>query len=485
MRRGQRHRLVALPLALIALLTAMPMTSANATGVKAAVVEVPSSNLTGVLSEVPVSSLGLSNAEVGALLGELDGGVLGTQTSALTTLVGTLLSGNPEATLGELTEEVQEDPVLALLLSLAGKSLTPEQVLVGLSPTELSTLLANFTEGADAAKVEQVLASLAAGEGVGGEEAVALHSILAGLIGGLSGEELGKLREDLAALPTGLSSEELAVLDPAQLAAVVDGLFATATPTQLQPVVADLLGSLSWGAGTTSALAQTLGVPLETLAGALGESAQGGFSTLPVVSGTVGNTGQVMGLVDRARGLALSLLSPEGEPSEEGEEEGGAGGGGNGGGSGGSGGGSGGSGASGGSGGSGAGGSGSGVPAGGLTLTVTLPGVAPAPAAIGSRGVSPKPPTKLKLVSWRRHGRVAMIVLQAPGAGILKLKGRGVRSTTVHLRQGGRVTLTATLSRARMAALQRGHRHLKVRLQATFKPTKGASSKVTATIPFI
>ncbi|HEV3070314.1 MAG TPA: hypothetical protein VGY76_02675 [Solirubrobacteraceae bacterium] len=472
MRPGQRRRFAALPLALIALLTAMPISSANATGMKAAVVEVPSSSLTGVLSGVPVSSLGLSNAEVGTLLGGLDGGVLGTQTSTLTTLVGSLLAGNPNATLGELTKKVQENPVLALLL--AGKSLTPEKIVLGLSPEQLSTLLANFTEGANAAKVEQVLASLAAGGSLGGEEALALKSILTGLTGALSGEGLSKLREDLAGLPTGLSSGELAALDPAHLAAVVDGLFATATPTQLQPVVADLLGSLSWGTGTTGTLAQTLGVPLETLAGALGETAKGSFSTLPVVSGAVGSSGQVMGLVDRARGLALGLLGPEGESGGSGGGGAGKGGGG----------GSGGNGAGGGSGGSGVGGSsGGGTPGGGLTLTVTLPGSTPASAA-GSRGTSPKTLAKLKLVSWRRRGRVARIVLQAPGAGTLKLTGRGIRSTTVHLRQGGRVTLTATLSRASMAALQHGHRHLKVRLQATFTPTKGTSSKVTAVIPF-
>jgi hypothetical protein len=207
-----------------------------------------------------------------------------------------------------------------------------------------------------------------------------------------------------------------------------------------------------------------------------------------------------MGLVDRARGLALGLLGAEGEGGGSGEGGGGKGGGGGSGGNG-AGGGPGGNGVGGngvggngvggngvggnGVGGNGVGGSnGGGMPGGGLTLTVTLPGPAPACAA-GSRGVSPKALAKLKLVSWRRRGRVATIILEAPGAGTLRLLGRGIRSTTVHLRQGGRVTLTATLSRVRMAALQRGHRHLKVRLQATFTPTKGASSKVTAIVPFV
>jgi hypothetical protein len=469
----RRLTMAALPLALTALLTAMPMTSANATGMKSAVVQVPSGNLTGVLSGMPVSSLGLSNAEIGALLGELDGGTLGTQTGALTTLVGALLAGNRQATLGELTEAVQEDPVLGLLLTLAGQSLTPGEVLAGLSPEELTTLLGSFTEGADATRVEQVLASLAAGEGLSGEEAAALQSILGGLTSALTPQGLGQLREDLAGLPTGVSAEELAALNPVQLAEVVDQLFTTATPTQLQPVVADLLGGLTWGAGTTSSLAQALGLPLETLAGALGESAQGGFSALPVVSGQVGNTGQVMGLVDRARGLALGLLAPEGEggEGEGGNGVGGSGSGGNGAG-----------GASGGNGSGGNGGSSGGVPAGGLTLTVTLPSLPS--AAANPRSAPSKPLAKLKLLGWHRRGRVATIVLQVPAAGTLRLSGRGVRSTSAHLRHSGRVTLTATLSRARMAALRRGHRRLKVHLEATFKPTAGASSRVTATVPF-
>src|ERR1700686_3413602 len=131
-RPWQRCQLVALPLTLIVLLISIPTTSADASGVKAAVVQVPSGSLTSVLAGVPVSSLGLSNAEVGALLDELDGGVLCAQTGALTTLVGTLLSGNPQATLAELTKKVQEDPVLGLLLTLANKSLTPEALMAGL-----------------------------------------------------------------------------------------------------------------------------------------------------------------------------------------------------------------------------------------------------------------------------------------------------------------------------------------------------------------
>jgi hypothetical protein len=489
MRCGQRRRVVAaLPVALIALLMTVSTGSASAgtarpqtAGIQAAVVEVPNEGLTGVLSGVPVSDLGLTNAQLGTLLSGLGGGGLIGQAGPLTTLVGTLLSGNSQATLSQLVSEVNGNPVLHLLL---GGNLTEQQVVEGLTPEQLQALLGNFVEGAGASEVEQVLASLA-GSGLSGQQLTALQSIVGTLTAGLSAEGLASLRQDLEGLPTGLSPAELAQLSPAQLAETVVGLFGSATPSQLQPVVAALVGDLTWGTGTTSSLAQTLGVPLETLAGTLGESAQGGFSTMPVLSGTVGSTGQVMGLVDRARGLAVGILGPEAEEGAGegagGEGSGGSGSeGGNGSGSGTGGSGAGGTSGAGGNGGTGAGGNG--APAGGTTVTLVLPAT-PSTTGAGSHSATAKV-TKLKLVSWRRHGRVATVVLQVPAAGILTLNGHGVRATTAHLREGGRVTLTATLTKARMAAVRRGHGRLKVRLKATFKPAKGASSSIALTIPF-
>ncbi len=496
MRRGRRPPITAaLLVALTALLIAIPSTSAlaqsatpNTAAMKSAVVEVPNGDLPEVIAGLPVSQLGLSNAEVGALLGTLDSGVLGGKAGVLTTLVGTLLSGNPQATVGELTEEVQEDPALRLLLTLAGKTIDPEQVVAGLSTEQLSTLLNNFTASAQATQIEHVLASLAGGEGVSGANAAALQSIIADLVGVLGPEGLTKLREDLGSLPTGLSSEQLSGLSPQGLAETITQLFATATPTQLQPVLSDLLGNISWGAGTTGSLAQTLSVPLETLAGVLGESSGGTFSTLPVVLGEVGSTGNDLGLVHVARGLVVGLLGPEeAEETKGGEGSGGSGGNGGEGSSGSSGaGGNGGAGGGSNAGSNGAGGSGAGdgTTASGLTVEVTLPSSAPASTAAGSRSVTSKPTTRLKLLSWRRHGRVVTVVLLAPAAGTLKLSGRGVRSTSVHLRAGGRVTLTATLSKARTASLRRKHRQLKVRLKATFKPSIGASSSTAVTVPF-
>src|ERR1700689_4005590 len=254
MRRGWRRRVVAaLPVALIALPIAVPGGSAYARtaapqtgGVSAAVVEVPTGGLASVLAGVPVGDLGLSNSQLGTLLSGLGGGALSGQSATLTTLASTLLGGDSQATLGQLAGAVNGNPVLHLLL---GSNLTAGQLLAGLSSEELQTLLAHFTEGAGAGEVEQVLASLAGGS-LSGEQQAALKSILGARASGLSVEGLANLRHSLEGLPTGLSSAELAQLSPAQLAETAVALFGSAPPAQLQPVLADLLGELSWGAGT-------------------------------------------------------------------------------------------------------------------------------------------------------------------------------------------------------------------------------------------
>jgi hypothetical protein len=514
--RLRRHTLATLSAGLVALLIAVPTATAAppsarsprqrvaphlvAPNVKASLVEIPVTDISksGLLSTLPVADIGLTEAQLGTLLSGLAGNALHGQATALTAVVSSLLAGEHSATLGELVSKVQNDPVLGLLLTLAGKSLTPEEVLAGLSPTELATFLGNLTEGSTPAQVQQLLANLA-GSAVGGEELAALHAIVAALTQGLSSEGLAQLRTDLAKLPTGLSEGELDLLDPTQLAEVLDGLLGTATPIQLTPVIGDLLGGLTWGTGTASSLAEGLGVPVSTLASTLGETGSEGFSGLPVLTSELGSSGQVMGLVDRTRGLALGVLGLEEgqgegaggeEPAGEGAGEGGSGGSGSGsGGSGGSGSGGSGSGPGGsGAGGSGSGGSGgaggSGLPEGGLTVTLTLP-AAPAAASTGAASHSAaQAVAKIKVLSHRVRGRVATVQFQAPSAGTLVLSGRGVRTTATKLHQGGHVTLTATLSKARMASLQRGHRHLRVLLKAAFKPTKGSSSSATATVIF-
>jgi hypothetical protein len=419
-----------------------------------------------------------------------------------------LVTPNVKASLVEVPVGDLSSSGLLSTLSLGGLAgglgLTPEELLGELSPEALTTFLGHLTEGATPTQIQQLLAGLAGGT-VGGEELLALHAIVGALTQGLSTEGLAQLRTDLAKLPTGLSEGELDSLSTTQLAEVIDGLFSTASSSQLAPVVGDLLGGLAWGASTTGALAEGLGVPVSTLASDLGEAGSGGFASLPVLTSEVGSTGNVVGLVDRAHGLALGLLDLE-EGQGEGEETPGGGGAGEGGsgeetGSGGSGSGSGGSGGSGsgsgsggsnpggaGAGGTGSGGSGgaggNGLPAGGLTVTVTLPATSAGTTTGAPSRSTAAAATKIKVLSYRVRGRVATIQFSAPSAGTLVLSGPGVRITTAKLRQGGRVTLTATLSKVRMASLQGAHRRLRVPLKATFKPVAGSSSSATATVTF-
>jgi hypothetical protein len=397
-------------------------------------------------------------------------------------------------------------------LSLGGLlGLTPTEALGLLSPEALAKLLAQITEGATPAQLQQLLAGLA-GSGLSGEELAALHTIVGALTQALSAEGLAQLRTQLAKLPTGLSEGELNLLGAPELAQVVDGLLGSATPTQLSPVVGALLGGLSWGTGTAGSLAQGLGVPVTTLESALGEAGSGSLTSVPVLTSQLGSNGQVMGLVDRTRGLALGLLAPEEQPgggegsggSGSGSGSGGSGSGGSGSGSGGSGSGSGGSGSGAGGSGPGTGGAGSGAgagpggsdsgfggsggagaggtPGGTLTVTFTLP---PASSAAGAGARTPASrASKIKVLGHRVRGRVATILLQAPAAGRLVLSGPGVRTTTVKVPRAGRMTLTASLSAARLASLRRAHGRLRVRLKLAFRTTAGARTSATVAVVF-
>ncbi len=277
--------------------------------VHTALVEVPIGDLDGLLADVPVSDLGLSNAQLASLLASAGGSGLSGQTTALTTLLSSLLGVNPNATLGELSATLQSNPILGPLLALADKELTPTTIAAALSPEQLATLLANLTAGAEGSQLARLLSGLAGT--LTPEQSATLQTILGALTAELSGEGLATLRTALAALPTGLSDEALAALTPAQLAGVVDGLFATAAPSQLEPVVTSLLSGLTLGSGTAGSLATALGVPVQTLASTLGETGGEGFAGLPTLTGTLPRSGQVMGLLDRTRDLAVGLLTLE------------------------------------------------------------------------------------------------------------------------------------------------------------------------------
>jgi hypothetical protein len=128
---------------LVALLSMMPVSSALAQSsvahsqtspaLSTSLVEIPAEDLSPVLSTLPVSDLGLSNAELVSLLAGLEGGALAGLSGTVATVASNLLSGNPSATLAQLTSAVQGNGVLAAILALAGVTVTPEGIWAQLS----------------------------------------------------------------------------------------------------------------------------------------------------------------------------------------------------------------------------------------------------------------------------------------------------------------------------------------------------------------
>jgi hypothetical protein len=493
-----RLTLATLSASLVVLLAALPPASAPAAvhttaspndasiGLSTSLLEIPEGGLTPVLATLPVSDLGLTNAELAVLLTGLEGGALSGLGGTVTPIVSSLLSGNPTATLGQLASALDGNGVLAAVLALAGVTVTPGAVLQALGPAQLSAFLTHVTDGLDSEQMAKLLSGFAGT--VNAEQLTSLQTILGGLVEALPQASLSQLRSDLHELPGGLSEAELSQLDPAQLATLLSEAFGTASASQLTPVVSDVLGGLTWNPSTTSSLANTLGVPLETLAGDLGESAQGAFAQAPAVTSELGG-GQVAGVLAKTRGLAFGLLKPVTEGVEEaagggsggsGGQEGGAGG--SGGQSGEAGGGQGGSGGSAGVGGAGGNG-GSGAP-GGTTLVLeqaapggpstTPPAVITAARSVKASGV--------RVVSHRVRGGVVVLVLQIPAAGRVSVVGRGVRARSLRVGKAGRLTVRMTLTKAAEASLHAHRNRLKVLLRATFKPTRGSSSTASATV---
>jgi hypothetical protein len=162
------------------------------------VAEISTEGLTPILGSLPVSDLGLSNAELSTLLTGLEGGVLGGLGGTIAPLVSSLLSGHPSETLEQLVQGVLSNGLVSTVLGLAGATITPEEIVGALSPERLDPFLASVAEGLTSGQV---------------------GDIVSGLAGNLDAEELG-----------GLSEGELALLGTAQLATLVDEALATLTP---------------------------------------------------------------------------------------------------------------------------------------------------------------------------------------------------------------------------------------------------------------
>jgi hypothetical protein len=479
--------------------------------------QLPSGELEPILSQLPVSELGLGNAELSKLISQasenlLGGALLGEAGTKLTTLLDGLLSGNPGATLGEVLSSAN-----GLLSGALGKSIDVGNLLGALSPEQSSKALEGLlsSEG-----IVELLSGLAGRmQELGGNGTQSFEGLLGTLLGslpegpstltpgivkalqevgqtglgpiletlkgaGLSGEGLSELEGLLAKLgslsPAGLQEELstlLATLSPTQVTALLGSLFGALTPTQAQGIVQELLGGLGplTATKTVSELAETTGTDTTKLSEELGSTASTLPGPLPAVSASLlGKEGGVMSLVDGA-GSVLGSLG--------GKEAGG-----------GSGGGSGGSGGAGGSGSQGAGGGGS---SSGLTLAVNVPtqlstqvtpgsGDASTPQGVAKKGA--KPSTKPRRIRVLRHtvrGDVARIVLGIPAAGRLRLSAKGMKTDFRNVLRAQRFVVRMRLAKAGISSLAHHHRRkLKVRVDAAFIPVHGARSTARLVLTF-
>ncbi len=475
--------------------------------------QLPGGELEPILSQLPVSELGLGNAELSKLISQaseslLGGALLGEAGTKLTTLVDNLLAGNPETTLGEVLSSAN-----GLLSGTLGKSIDVGDLLGALSPEQSSKALEGLLSSEGIVKLISGLAGRL--QELGGSGMPSFEGLLATLLGslpegpgtltpgivkalqevgqtglgpilealkgtGLSGEGLSEmegLRAKLGSLsPAGLQEELstlLTTLSPTQVTALLGSLFGALTPTQIQGIVQDLLSGLGplTATKTVGELAEATGTNTTELSEELGSAASTLPESLPAVSASLlGKEGGVMSLVDGA-GRVLGSLG--------GKEAGG------------------GSGGSGGAGGSGSPGSGGGGSSSGLTLAVNVPtelstqvtpgsGDATTPRGVAKAGA--KQSTKPKRIRVLRHtvrGDVARIVLSIPGAGRLRLSAKGMKTDFRNVLRAQRFVVRIRLAKAGISSLAHHHRRkLKVRVDAAFIPVHGARSTARLVLTF-
>jgi len=381
----------------------------------------PSSEVEEVLSGVPLKDL--SAAQLSEVLSRLPGFGALPASSLRAALAKTIegLEGKGD-TLGQLLSS----PELASGLEAQLKKLLS---LSELTDLELPLLLKGET-------LSGVL-----GEGLGSASA---RQVLGGLLAS-SGE------------PKQLLEQVLAVVDP----------------SKLQALLGSTLSGEPFTTGTVEELAGQLGTSAEGLAKDLNTASSQLPSSAMALTAPL-TDGKTLGALDALEGLDLGLLGSTHEKTPEG------GGGGSGGsGSGGSG--SGGSGGSGGPGGSGGSNGGSAGTPGGLTVVVD--GMS-APGASGSGASAKGALAKIRILSHRVRGDVAMLVLDVPAAGRLVLSGKGVRSVHEQADRAERVTVRAVLTKAGVASLRKRGRRLEVKLEASFAPVSGPRSSTATKVAF-
>lgn len=137
----------------------------------------------------------------------------------------------------------------------------------------------------------------------------------------------------------------------------------------------------------------------------------------------------------------------------------------------------------GGSGGSGANGGSGASPGSGTTIVIDGNQAAAPAAGATAAAAAAAPAGKVKVLSHKVKGKVATIVVLAPAAGKLAMRGKNVKSVSRETARAERVTLTARLSGAGAATVRR-HRRLNVKLNVSFKPVSGSASSAAVGVTF-
>jgi hypothetical protein len=320
-----------------------------------------------------------------------------------------------------------------------------------------------------------------------------LNGLLASLLGAVLGQsatqalgdELGSL--DLEQLVGSLLEN---TSEPEQLLGLCNlmgGFFGALSPTTLEGALGSTLTG-QFVPTTVETVAEEWGTSEAELAEGLGESSEQLSPTTSMLTAPLAN-GQMLGIAPAIKGLAVGLLSSgEGGGNEGGGEGPGGEGPGEGPGPGtGEGPGTGQGGAGGGAQGTGgrtatSNGQGTGGVGAGATLVVNvLPSAA---QTAGSRaGKATKRVARIRILSRHVKGGAVTVAVRVPVAGRVTLSGRGMQTVRRQAKRAGVLTLRARLSTASVAFM-RTHRHLTVKLTASFKPTRGAGSSTRTTVTF-
>ncbi len=305
------------------------------------------------------------------------------------------------------------------------------------------------------------------------------------LLEDLLGESLAaSLQEALGEVNSGELLQRLLGSGSEGPAKTLEGLLQALPRSTVEKTLGSGLGSTPVTEQTVSELAEEVGMTSKELAESAGESTTELPATAKALTAPLSSKAAVSVLdgTDKAVLDTLSSLVP-GAGSGEGEGSGKGEGSGSGGGSG-SGSGSGGSGSGGGSGGTGSGGSSGAGGNGGSSGTTVIVNV-PTQSSSGSGAAksSGARTGRVRVIGHRVRGDIATITLAAPAAGTIVLRNGDIESIARKVGHAGRVSIEVKLSKAGIAAVRR-RRRLLLHLGVSFRPAKGAGSRVGVALLF-